>query len=247
MDFHPAKCNVLCITKKKSTTVFPYTLHGQALEGAKTSKYLGVTLSDDISWNVHTDKVASKANSKLGFLKRNIKVKNTELKQKAYNAIVRPTMEYASSVWDPYTVQQSQNLEKVQRRAARWVTGRFHNTLSVTDMLNGLGWRELAQRRVDSRLCLIYKIVHGFVDIPIGVYCRVQRDGIHLQPILYRTKYYQYSFFPRTISDWNHLPSHTLSAQSLPIFKRHPPYMLLFYTLLTLSFLLFLYIICCFS
>ena len=219
MEFHPEKCSVLRITKKKTKSIFPYTLHGQILEETQSARYLGVTMSDNMSWNIHTDKVAAKGNSKLGFLKRNLKVKNQELKQKAYNAIVRPTMEYASSVWDPHTKQQSDSLEKVQRRAARWVTGRFHNTSSVTDMLNGLGWRDLAQRRVDSRLCLMYKIVHGLVDIPMGVYCKLQRDGVHLQPIICRTKYYQFSFFPRTITDWNHLPSDTLSAKSLAIFK----------------------------
>ena len=38
----------------------------------------------------------------------------------------------------------------VQRRAARWVTGRYHNTSSVSDMLRGLDWRSLEQRKVDS-------------------------------------------------------------------------------------------------
>jgi hypothetical protein len=163
--------------------------------------------------------VASKANSKLGFLKRNIKVKNMDLKEKAYKAIVRPTMEYCSSVWDPHTKQQSTTLEKVQRRAARWVTGRFHNTSSVTDMLNFLGWRELAQRRVDSRLSVMYKIVHGLVAIPMGVYCTLQRDMVHLKQIVCRTQYYQFSFFPRTISDWNKLPRDTFSAKTLASFK----------------------------
>jgi len=219
VEFHPAKCNVLRITRRNQKTIFPYTLHGHVLEEEKSAKYLGVTLSEDMSWNNHIDKVASKANSKLGFLKRNIKVKNSDLKEKAFKAIVRPTMEYCSSVWDPHTKQQSTTLEKVQRRAARWVTGRFHNTSSVTDMLSRLGWRELAQRRVDSRLSVMYKIVHGLVAIPMGVYCTLQRDMVHLQQIVCRTQYYQFSFFPRTISDWNKLPRDTILANTLACFK----------------------------
>ena len=219
MEFHPAKCNVLRITKKKTRISYPYTLHGQVLEEVSSAKYLGITISNDITWTKHIEKTTSKANSKLGFLKRNLKVKDQKLKEKAYKAIVRPTLEYCSTVWDPHSQQQSRSIEKVQRRAARWVTGRYHNTSSVTDMTNDLGWRDLAQRRADSRLTMLYKITRGLVDIPIGCYVSFQRNGVHLQPIIARTNYYQFSFFPRTVSDWNTLPRDILQAQSLATFK----------------------------
>ena len=44
MEFHPAKCHVLRITKKKSKVTFPYTLHGHVLEEVQSAKYLGVTI-----------------------------------------------------------------------------------------------------------------------------------------------------------------------------------------------------------
>ena len=49
-------------------------------------------------WNKYTDNIISKANNKLGFLKRNLKVKDTNLKESGYKAIVRPTLEYYSTV-----------------------------------------------------------------------------------------------------------------------------------------------------
>ena len=172
-----------------------------------------------MTWNNHIDSTAAKANKKLGFLKRNIKVKDSTLKEKAYKAIVRPTVEYCATVWDPHYKTQAATVEKVQRRAARWVTGRFHNMSSVSDMLSDLRWRDLNQRRGDSRLCMAYKIVHGLVAIPIGQFIKVQRDSVHLQTIYAKPNYYLYSFFPRTVSDWNHLPGDTLSVKSLAIFK----------------------------
>ena len=220
MEFHPAKCHVLRITRKKTKTSFPYSLHGQILQEVKSAKYLGVTISEDMTWNKHVDATAAKANKKLGFLKRNVKVKDSSLKEKAYKAIVRPTVEYCSSVWDPSYKTQAATLERVQRRAARWVTGRFHNTSSVTDMLSDLGWRELNQRRTDNRLCMAYKVVHGLVAIPVGHFISLQRDGVHLHPIYAKTNYYLYSFFPRTIADWNKLPQDILEGESLAIFKR---------------------------
>ena len=219
MEFHPAKCQVLRITRKNTRVSFPYSLHGQLLQEVKSAKYLGVTISENMMWGKHIDNTAAKANKKLGFLKRNLKVKDSSLKEKAYKAIVRPTVEYCATVWDPHQKNHSNTIEKIQRRAARWATGRFDNTSSVTDMLTDLGWRDLSQRRVDSRLCMAYKIVHGLVAIPIEHYLKVQRDGIHFQPIYAKTNYYLYSFFPRTISDWNNLPCDSLSAESVAIFK----------------------------
>ena len=45
-----------------------------------------------------------------------------EIKEKAYRTIVRPTVEYASSVWDPHQNYLTRKVESVQRRAARFVT-----------------------------------------------------------------------------------------------------------------------------
>jgi lipid II:glycine glycyltransferase (peptidoglycan interpeptide bridge formation enzyme) len=57
--------------------------------------------------------------SNLSFVRRNLKVDSSSLKKKhAYQALVRPKLEYCSSVWDPYTAENNYKLEKVQRRAA---------------------------------------------------------------------------------------------------------------------------------
>ena len=62
-----------------------------------------------------------------------------------------------------YADQKAQ-IEMVQRRAARFVTSRYRNTSSVTDMLDYLGWESHETRRSKLRLIVFYKIVHGLVD-----------------------------------------------------------------------------------
>ena len=67
---------------------------------------------------------------------------------------VRPQLEYGSTIWNPRPGVENKGaykVEMVQRRAARWTLKRYHNTSSVTDMLENLGWRTLEQRRVDAR------------------------------------------------------------------------------------------------
>ena len=80
-----------------------------------SAKYLGVTLSTDLRWNRHIDNITHKANQTLGFLRRNLKINSVALKTKAYRTLVRPTLEYASIVWDPYTQTDILKLEMIQR------------------------------------------------------------------------------------------------------------------------------------
>ena len=69
-----------------------------------------------------------------------------------------------------YTDQSKQKLEMVQRRSARYCTNRYHNTSSVTDMLQDLNWEMLESRRTKLQLVMIYKIMNDLVDIPADTY-----------------------------------------------------------------------------
>jgi hypothetical protein len=55
-----------------------------------------------------------------GFLKRNLNIANKSVKERAYQSLERPSLEYSSTVWDPHQQQDKQRLERIQRRAARY-------------------------------------------------------------------------------------------------------------------------------
>jgi hypothetical protein len=75
------------------------------------------------------------------------------VKSRTYQALeMRPKLEYSCSIWDPYTHDNINKLEIVQRRAARYVQNNYHNTSSVTSMIDTLGWPTLAERRLKTRL-----------------------------------------------------------------------------------------------
>jgi hypothetical protein len=95
-----------------------YTLHNHQLDVVDSSKYLGVTINKNLRWDDHINNISARANRTLGFLKRNLRGCKTSARARAHEAIVRPTLEYAASIWDPYNTGQINQLEKVQRRAA---------------------------------------------------------------------------------------------------------------------------------
>ena len=119
------------------------------------------SLCNQISNGININNITSKANQTLGFLRRNLKVNS----RKTYKALVRPNLEYSSCVSDPQTTNQINQLEKVQSRAAKFVCGRFHNTSSVTEMLEDLDWPLLQVRRLRTRLIMFYKIIHYQIAI----------------------------------------------------------------------------------
>ena len=111
-------------------------MHNQELESVDAAKHLGVNISKDLSWNTHINNTST-ANKTLGFVKRNVVTKNKDIKTRAYNSLVRPQVEYASAVWSPYTKENINKIEKVQR-AARWVSNDYSSCSSVTVMLSNL-------------------------------------------------------------------------------------------------------------
>ena len=147
-----------------------YTLKGHTLTTEDYTKYLGVELQSTFSWNRHIDQTVKKANNMVGLLPQNLRVSSEATKTSAYYSMVRPLLEYCSTVWSPYTKEYIWKIEMVQRRAARYVTNRYHNTSNVTSMLDHLEWETLESRRTKNQLIMFFKIVHGLVDIPADKY-----------------------------------------------------------------------------
>ena len=78
-----------------------YTLEGTELENVESIRYFGVTITGDLRWNTHVSNVCTKANTTLGFLRRNLYSCLQEVKEAAYKELVHPILDYGSSVWDP--------------------------------------------------------------------------------------------------------------------------------------------------
>ena len=203
-----------------------YILHRQVLRITDTTKYVGLNITSDLKRNSHIQKVTSKANSVLGLLRRNLRIASKAVKTQAYEALVRLHLEYACTVWDPHTQVNVRRLESVQRRVARYVCNRWHNTSSVSTMLHELSWESLARRRERARLCMICKVVHGLVDIPWlqnkvlspNPQCtRASHPGKYAS-ILPHNDTFKCFFIPRIIIAWNVLPPAVVDCTSLKSF-----------------------------
>ena len=169
MSLNLNKCEHLVITSKKplSTT---YNIRDYLIREVTSAKYLGVTISQNISWSKHIDIITCKANSILAFLQRNLSQCSLRVKSLAYLTYVRPVLEYASVVWSPFTQSNIDKIEKVQCKAARFVFNDHYRYSSVTNMLNCLKWESLEHRRTKSTIIMFYKIINNIVSADFSNY-----------------------------------------------------------------------------
>ena len=226
MQFHPGKCQVISVTRSHKPTIHTYTLNGKPLDHVDSAKYLGVMVTSNLNWNQHVSTITAKTNKTLGFVRRNLRVSSKNVKETAYQTLVRPIVKYASPVWDPHQAYLIHKLEMVQRTAARYVSSRWHNTSSVSDMLTTLGWRSLQARRMDAKMNMFYKMRHNLAIIPtVFNITPATRSLRHSNTQSYiipsaRCDYYHHSFFPSSIRNWNLLPQIVVDSPCLETFKQ---------------------------
>ena len=222
MRFQPIKCNMMQMTRKLLNKIqASYTLEGAVLENVDRIEHLGVTITNDLRWNTHISNICTKANRTLGFLRRTIFSCPQNVKEAAYRRMACPILEYGSSVWDPHPDKLQEELEKVQNRAARFVTRNYvYETGSMTGILGQLKWESLKKRRTDNRLILLYKGLKGKARIPTDdLIPKTRRDrnqhSLAFQIPSASKDIYMHSFFPQTIRDWNDLPESLISSSEL--------------------------------
>ena len=151
------------------------------------------------------------------------------MKAKSYESLVRPRLEYASEVWNPYYTAKSANrLEQVQRAAARFVFRDYRRTTSVTPLINTLGWDSLHTRRLVAQSTMFYKIHHNLVNTIMPPYYQLAPYSAAQLRHCHQFKYlipsttidaFKFSFYPRSIRIWNSLPNTAVTVATPSAFR----------------------------
>ena len=166
-------------------------------------------------------------------IKHTFKFMDTEIFNLLYKSLVRPQVEYASSVWSPILMTDINNLEKVQRRATKLVPSLA--SLSYHERLQQLKLPTLQYRRLRQDLILIFKHSKQLINLDTKTHCKVcPHNSNMLSPSLslssrrhphrYQIHHHQgirNTFLTsRALTTWNNLNSDTVGARARkPILK----------------------------
>ena len=247
MSFNQAKCHVLHLghnNPKASYTMYKqtetvktpggikYTLKFHTLETVEEEVDLGITVDSKLKFSKHVDVKVNKANKLLGLLRHTFKYLNAESLTLLYKSIIRPHLEYATSVWSPHLKGDKDKVERVQRRATKQIPQLQH--LSYQERLQHLKLPTLEYRRLRTDLILLYKHTHQLIKIDTNTYClKCKHNTNMLQPaarannrghnfkfqvhhhVGVRDRFYT----SRILKTWNNLQLKTVNATSLNAFK----------------------------
>ena len=228
MKFNVDKCHVLHTGRSCKCGIRFYEMNQVFLSEVQSAKYLGVLLSSYMSWSPHISSNIHKAHQRLWFIRRNLRGSPFKYREIAYQSLVRSQLEYCATIWDPTLKCDITKLEQIQRKAARWARGEY-GIVSVTRLLKGLGWADLADCRRNQRIILLYKILHNLLAVPpdsINIQraprpARDSKNQLNLQRPRASDKsspLWHCSIF-RTIPDWNNLLAALAETESLSVFK----------------------------
>ena len=185
-------------------------------------------VKNTISQWSHIHQITASANRTLAFIRYNLHSCPINIKTTAYTTLVRPLLEHSSSVWDPQTQTLINQIEMVQRRAARFCLNDYTSREAgcVSEMLNQLHLQLLITRRTNRRLTIHHKAIYGHQSLPVNNLLQpVQRLSRHLNNKAFNTIHaskncYKYSYFPRTIRDLNSLPDAIVNIPKPQHFKQ---------------------------
>lgn len=151
MTLNTDKSVLLRMTHKKSPLLYTYKLGPSPLREVTSYKYLGVTLNNSLSWNDHITNTCASAFRKLCLLRHKLKKAPPNVKMLCYISLIRPKLEYACIVWDPYTKTNINSLERIQRKAVRFIFNKFSRCDSPTELMkiNNLEPLELRRKNRD--------------------------------------------------------------------------------------------------
>ena len=125
LAINPTKSTLLVISRKRAKPHISLQINSTPIPCAESTKYLGVTISSDLKWNLHISNTCKSAKQKLGLLYRSFHQADQKTLTHLYKSLILPKLEYCSCVWDPHTALLIDSLESVQSFAAKLCSKRW--------------------------------------------------------------------------------------------------------------------------
>ena len=119
LSFNPNKCVHICINPK---IIQSYFLGDNIIPTRSIQSDLGVAICDNLQWSEHHNSILSKAYKMLGLVRRTFCANiSTMIKTKLYICLIRSQIMYCSILWRPHLIQDFTKIERLQRRATKYI------------------------------------------------------------------------------------------------------------------------------
>ena len=187
--------------------------------------HLGLILDSQLSFEEHLKTIFSKANKTIGLIR---KLRNSLPRPSLmtlYKSFIQPHLDYGDIIYDqPFNNSFQNNIESIQYNACFVITGAIRGT-SKERLYEELGLESLQHRRWYRRICYLYKIVVNespnylfkIVITSNTIYKTRNTNDIPLMNV--KHNFFNNTFFPSTIIEWNKLDPEICTSASFDSFK----------------------------
>ena len=160
----------------------------------------------------------------MGVIRRTFKFLDIKTFRLLYTSLVRPPIEYANQVWNPYLKKHIDILENVQRRATKSIPGL--SNLSYEERLHKINIPTLAYRRLRGDMIEHKILSKKKYDPEVSNFINLRDDAntrVHIYKIYKsrsRLNVRKNLFCMRIVVQWNSLPSNEVEAKTVNSFQR---------------------------
>ncbi len=224
LELNFTKCKVLRIGGwyKEKFDYFVGTNHLK-IDSVESERDLGVIFDKSLSFKEHINKKIGLAKRNLALIKRTFKFLNPSTFLTLYKSLVRPHLEFCSPVWNNDLKFFSNELEKVQKLATRYVTSL--RGLKYSDRLRKLKISTLKYRRLREDIICIFRICKtDFLKNSLITFkpnAGTRGHGLALAKRRLRTKQAKQFLINRIHGVWNSFPSEFAEINSLNSLKNY--------------------------
>ena len=226
MSFNLLKCKVMHLGYNNPKYI--YKVNGIEIPSSDSEKDLGVLIANNLRPSSHCLDITRKANAVLGQLCRAFHYRDRHIFKRLYVQQVRPLLEFASTVWSPWTAADINTLESVQKRFVGMVSGlrgtTYNEKLSELDLLS------LEERRLVADLVQVFKSIHHIDKIDYrdwfelvgqnpNINTRATSHPLNIRPQRVRLDVYKNFYSQRVVPYWNSLPSDLKDKNTINSFR----------------------------
>ena len=227
LEYNNQKCKVLRIGPSKISD-HNYYLYDE-LQSVNSEKDIGIIIDNKLKFSDHITEKVNKANRMIGLIRRTFATLDKNMFLKLYVTLIRPILEYANQVWNPYYKKDIDMLENVQRRATKMIPGLRNKPYE--ERLKELNLPSLAYRRSRGDMIETFKIISGFYDSQVtkDMFQTIENyntrgNNKKIYKPFAKKLVKKNSFCSRIVNNWNDLPDMVVNSKNVIEFEKNLDY-----------------------
>lgn len=200
------------------------TLNGTPLQTTYQYKYLGLTLTPELTFEGQTQKSIGLVTSKINTLAYLRKYVGVATSLQIYKTTILPLMEYANITYTLVPAQLRKKLQRLQNRALK-IIFKKHDSHMLPDLHTQAKLTSLDQRASRQLTCLMYKRSRDPTKYPLHIPPRATRQNEKIRFDLPKPNYEKFKKFPLYVGSklWEELDHTTQRIPDYLHFKASLP------------------------